>query len=230
MRILISILTLWIGGWMTARAGDWTRELQSMPLGSSVRELNRTNCVPLMLTAFQSNRVVKALIFMPGATDELYFFRRVKVALTNESPSLLEAVVALTNQSPLRATFRPPFLLLHSEEDVLDLIVEVRHPPTVAKLRQRGPMPRWSFNDRDWDELLASIRKPVRTTLRPYARSMDSWDFYRHSFAAWNLTAWETLEAAALAGKTKMSVRRGVVEFQLDPRIGVLPKLDHYPR
>lgn len=230
MRILITILALWTGGWIAAQAGTWTSELQQMPLGSKVGELNRTNCVPLMLNAFSSNATVKALIFMPGATDELHFFRRVKVPLTHESPSLWDAVVALTNHSPVRATFRPPFLLLHSEEDVLDLIVAVQHPPTVAKLQQRGPMPRWLFNDRDWDELLASIRKPVRTALRPYARSMDSWDFYRHSFAAWNLTAWETLEAAALAGKTKMRVRRGLVEFQLDERIGVLPKLDRYPQ
>ncbi|MCW5553097.1 MAG: hypothetical protein KIS67_13170 [Verrucomicrobiae bacterium] len=230
MRIVAIILSLWTGGWVSAQTGDWPRELQPMPLGSGVRELNRTNCVPLMLNAFQSNPIVKALIFMPGATDELYFFRRVKVPLTNESPSLLDAVVALTNHSPLRATFRPPFLLLHSEEDVLDLIVEVQHPPTVAKLQQRGPLPHWLFHDRDWDQLLSSIRKPVRTGLRPYARSMDSWDFYRHSFAAWNLTAWETLEAAALAGKTRISVRRGVVEFQLDQRIGVLPKLDRYPQ
>lgn len=230
MRNLFTILMLLVCHCISAQAGTWSSELHRMPLGSNARELNRTNCVPLMLNAFPSNATVKALIFMPGATDELYFFRRVKVSLTNESPSLLDAVMALTNQSPLRATFRPPFLLLHSDEDVLDLIVDIQHPPTVAKLQQRGPMPRWLFNDRDWDELLAVIRKPLRTALRPYARSMDSWDFYRHSFAAWNLTAWETLEAAALAGKTKMTVRRGVVEFKLDQRIGVLPKLDHYPR
>ncbi len=45
-----------------------------MPLGTNVTELNRTNCVGIMLRAFQSNNVVKALIFMPGATDEFYFF------------------------------------------------------------------------------------------------------------------------------------------------------------
>ena len=58
-----------------ALAGEpWQDALARMPLGvpqNGVIELNRTNCVPLMLDAFQSNGVVKALIFMPGATDEL---------------------------------------------------------------------------------------------------------------------------------------------------------------
>ena len=52
---------------------------------------------------------------------KLYFFKRVHVSLTNAaSPNLLDAVVALTNQSPLRVTFRAPFVLLYSGEDVLD--------------------------------------------------------------------------------------------------------------
>jgi hypothetical protein len=139
MRNLFTILMLLVCHCISAQAGTWSSELHRMPLGSNARELNRTNCVPLMLNAFPSNATVKALIFMPGATDELYFFRRVKVSLTNESPSLLDAVMALTNQSPLRATFRPPFLLLHSDEDVLDLIVDIQHPPTVAKLQQPVP-------------------------------------------------------------------------------------------
>ena len=31
-------------------------------------ELNRTNCVRLLLSAFKRNDVVKALVFVPGAT------------------------------------------------------------------------------------------------------------------------------------------------------------------
>ena len=73
-----------------------------------------------MLDAFQSNAVVKALIFMPGATDELYFFRRAHAKLTNANPSLLDAIVALTNQTYIQATFQPPLLLLHTTEDPLD--------------------------------------------------------------------------------------------------------------
>src|SRR5450631_2184745 len=87
------------------RAETWQDVLGRMPLGTNVAELNRTNCVKIMLPALQSNDVVKALIFMPGATDEFYFHRRGTASLTNASPTLLDAVSALTNQTLIRATF-----------------------------------------------------------------------------------------------------------------------------
>lgn len=208
---------------------SWRSALSRMPLGSAVASLNQTNCAQAVLGAFQSNATVKALIFMPGATDELYFFRRVQVTLTNARPSLLDAVAALTNQSPLRAAFQPPYLLIHSEEDVLDLAVRIQHPRTVEKLKAGKPIPRLLALDRDWNQLLAMIKKPIGTTLWPYRGTRESWHFYRHTFAGWNLTPWETLEAAALAGKTQFTVRRGTVVFEVDPRIGVVPRLEKYP-
>src|SRR5215831_3234719 len=85
---------------LTATAEEsWSDALARMPLGTSVRELNRTNCVELMLRTFQSNSVVKALVFMPAATDELYLLNRANAQLTNSSPTLLDAVAALTNQT-----------------------------------------------------------------------------------------------------------------------------------
>ena len=75
--------------------------------------LDETNCVPVMLKAFQRNPAVKALIFMPGATDEFYFFHRAQVHFTNSAPTLFDAVFALTNHTRICATFHPPFLLLH---------------------------------------------------------------------------------------------------------------------
>ena len=45
-----------------------------MPLTERVTELERHNVVRIMLNSFQSNAAVQALIFMPGATDEFYFF------------------------------------------------------------------------------------------------------------------------------------------------------------
>jgi hypothetical protein len=212
-----------------AAEASWPAALSRMPLGASVASLNHTNCAQLLLGGFQSNATVKALIFMPGATDELFFFRRVQVTLTNTKPSLFDAVVALTNQSPLRATFLPPFLLIHSEEDVLELAVTIQHPRTVEKLKAGKPIPRLLAVDRDWNQLLAMIKKPIGTTLWPYRGTRDSWHFYRHTFAGWNLTPWETLEAAARAGKTRFTVRRGTVVFEVDPRIGAVPQLEHFP-
>ena len=207
----------------------WSEIFSHAPLSRNIAELNRTNCVDVMLRAFPSNGVVKALIFMPGATDELNFFHRVYATLTNQNPTLLDAVIALTNQTPLRATFQPPFLLIHSGEDVLDLEITVKHEATAEKLKQRSRKSHLVFNDSDWDSLLSPLEKAMNAGITPGYRSRDAWHFYRNCFAAWNLSGWETLRAAALASKAKVVVKRGWIEFAPDPRFGVLPKLERFP-
>jgi hypothetical protein len=211
-------------------AETWPEVLSRMPLGTNVTQLNRTNCVGILLHAFQSNDVVKALIFMPGATDELYFFRRARATLTNSPASLLDAVSALTNQTLIRATFRPPFLLLHTGEDLLEPAFKIEHPLTAEKLRQARFVPHGIYDDRDWDYLRNVLRWSLRTDMRPLAHSHDSWHFYRHSFAAWNLNGWEALEAVALAGQTSFTVRSKRVLFELDTRPRLAPKFDEFPR
>jgi hypothetical protein len=211
-------------------AETWEAALARMPLGANVTELNRTNCAGLLLGAFRSNDVVKALVFMPGATDELYFFRRARAALTNSPASLLDAVSALTNQTLIRATFRPPLLLLHTAEDLLEPAIKVEHEPTANKLRQARFVAHALYNDRDWDSLWPVLKKSFHTGLYPWPRVTDSWHFYRHSFAAWNLTNWEALEATALAGQTSVTVRRRQVVFEQDMRPRVAPKVEAFPR
>jgi hypothetical protein len=205
-----------------------------MPLGTNVTELNRTNCVAIMLRAFGSNSVVKALVFMPGATDEFYMFRRAKAVLTNDSPTLLDAVNALTNQTLIRATFHPPLLLLHSDEDPLELLITVEDQPTADALKQRRFVAHASYNDRDWDTIQPILSQKLKADIRPSRFSYDSWHFYRHSFAGWNLTGWEALEAAAFAGKETMTVRRrnglvlrrAQVVFEGDVRVLSRPKVE----
>lgn len=207
----------------------WPDALNTMPLGTNINVLNRTNCAEVLLTRFQSNSAVKAFIFMPGATDELYFFRRVNVALTSANPTLLDAVIALTNQSPLRITSRGAFLLLYSCEDVLELEIKIQHEKTGEKLKAGKPLPHLVMIDRDWTQFLAVTQKKISPTLWPFPRTKESWHFYRHTFAAWNLTPWETLEAAAYSGKTKFTVVRGQVNFLLDERVNEHPKLERFP-
>jgi hypothetical protein len=216
---------------LTAGMADetWPTALSRMPLATGAIELNRTNCAQLVLGGFQSNATVRALIFMPGATDELYFFRRVQALVTNSNPSLFDALVALTNQTHLRVVFRAPFLLIHSPEDVLDLDITIQHKRTAEKLETDKPVPHLAVIDRDWTQLLKLMKSRISPTLLPYEGSSDSWHFYRHTFASWNLTQWETLEASALAGKTKFTVIRNGVVFELDSRTGALPKLDRFP-
>lgn len=195
-----------------------------MPLAAPVAELNRTNCVDVMLRSFQSNATVKALIFMPGATDEFYMFKRARATFTNAAPTLLDAVTALTNQTLIRVTFLPPFLLLHSDEDPLTPLFTISDEPTAEKLRQRKFLPQALYNDRDWDFMMPVLERQLKMDFHPWPHRQDSWHFYRHSFAAWNLTGWEALQAVSLAGKETFTVERKRVVFTGDMRTRTLPK------
>jgi hypothetical protein len=218
------LCVLWLVSGATVFAGEtWQSALSRMPLRTDAKELNRTNCVTLMLDTFQSNAVVKALVFTPGATDELYFYRRVHAALTNAHPSLLDAVVALTNQTYLRATFQSPVLLLHTSEDALDVITTIKSQSTAAKLRKKLIPDRLVFNDAGWDEVRAALKKKLSVGLRPFSNTPESGHFYRHNFAACGATEWETLEAIALTDKTTFTVHWLTVHFQIDGRSGIVP-------
>jgi len=213
-----------------ALAGEsWQSALSKMPMGTNVTELDRSNCVPLMLNAFQSNGVVKALIFMPGVTDEFYFFRRAHATLASSNPSLLDAVAALTNQTYIHATFQPPLLLLHTTEDALDGFATVKNKSTAAKLRGRPVADRLIFNDADWGNLRSVLDKKMSVWLQPDPDEPETWHFYRHSFAACGVTQWEMLESIALAGKTTFTLNWLTVKFQPDSRAGVVPKVEKFP-
>jgi hypothetical protein len=190
-----------------------------MPLPANATQLTRTNCVDLLWRAFQSNGVVKALVLMPGATDTWYMFQPARVVLTNANPSLLDAISALTNQTRIRATFRPPFLLLHTGVDLLEPVIQVEDARTAAKLKQARFAPHGVYNDRDWDFMQPILKKNLKVAMRPWRYSTDSWHFYRHTFAAWDLTGWEALEATAMAAKTTCTIYRNKVVFQVDMRV-----------
>jgi hypothetical protein len=225
LTLVLFLLPLALGA-----AEPWQDALSRMPLGTNVAQLNRTNCVGILLRAFQSNDVVKALVFMPGATDEFYFFRRAKADLADPPATLLTAVTALTNQTHIRATFHPPLLLLHTAEDLLEPAITIQHAPTAEKLKRARFVPHGLYDDRDWDFMQPLLRSSLRTAIRPWPHKYDSLDFYRHSFAAWNLGGWDALNAIALAGQTRFTVRRGEVVFELDMRRRTAPKVDVFPR
>ncbi len=206
-----------------SRAATWPDALAAMPLKTEAHQLDWTNCAQIVLDSLQSNPVVKGVVFMPGATDELYMFRRLRAILSRPNPTLWDAVAALTNQARIQATFRAPLLLLHTPEDSLEPDTLVRDERTAAKLKRASAPVHLFCNDRDWDYLQPILRHALRIDIRPWPHSLDSWHFYRHSFAAWNLTAWEALEATALAGKTKVTVRRNAVLFEVDRRLPITP-------
>jgi hypothetical protein len=208
---------------------NWQQALTGMPLGTSSKVLGRTNCVPLILNAFQSNSVVKALIFMPGAADEFVFLRRAHAVLTNANPSLLDAVTALTNQTYIRAEFRSPLLLLYTAQDELEPIAIVKSKSTAARLRARTVSDRIVLCDSNWDYSRKAVAKKVNVIVLPFADSPDSWHFWPNNFAACGVTQWELLEALALSGKTTFTVHWVTANYSLDMRSGPVQNLKSFP-
>jgi hypothetical protein len=197
----------------------WQEGFAKMPLTEKVSELNRHNCVKVMLDSLQRNPAVKALIFMPGATDEFYFFHRARATLTNSAPTLLDAVSALTNQTYIHATLRPPFLLMRTAEDPLDPIIVIQDQRTADRLRKKHFEKHGVFNDRDWDFMQPILSFDLDTRMFPALHSHESHHFFRHSFAEFDLNGWDALRAVALAGKTGFTVRKKRVVFTGDPRV-----------
>jgi hypothetical protein len=185
-----------------------------MPLAEKAPELDGRNCARILFNSFRRNATVKALILMPGATDELYFFRRAHARLTNEAPTLLDAIVALTNQTYLQAAFAPPFLLLHTV---------VQDERTADRVRKKHFEKHAIFNDRDWDFVQPILAFDLDSRLWPGPRSHDSHHFFRHSLAEFDLNGWEAIQAIALAGKTKVTVERKRIVFRGDTRYRELP-------
>ena len=118
----------------------------------------------------------------------------------------------------------------NAAEDLLDPVITIEHQPTADKIRQARFVAQGIYDDRDWDFLRPALKSSLRTDLLPWPHSPDSWHFYRHSFAAWNLTGWEALQATALAGQTRFTVRRKQVVFEKDTRPRMAPKVDVFPR
>src|SRR5207245_35371 len=148
------------------------------------------------------------------------------------SLSLLDAVTALTSQTRIRATFRPPLLLLHTDEDHLEPLIQIEYPAGVEKLKRARFVTHALYNDCDWDVIQPVLRRRLKADIQPWQKTYDSWHFYRHSLAAWNLTGWEALQAVALADKTTFTVRptgvifgRVQVAFEPDRRLQT-PKMD----
>lgn len=144
--------------------------------------------------------------------------------------TLLDAINALTNQTYIRVAFQPPFLLLHTMADFLDPIVNVEDAATAEKLKQRRFVPHGIYNDRDWEVLQPILKRSLKVDIRPWRYSVDSWHFYRHCFAAWDLSGWEAVKATALAGRTSPTVGRKIVVFEVDRRVRAAPKLEFFPR
>jgi hypothetical protein len=219
----LATLVLLAAATSASGAPSWQEELAKMPLSEKVSELNANNCARILFNSFQRNTSVQALILMPGATDELYFFRRAHARLTNDAPTLLDAISALTNQTYIQATLRPPFLLFHTVEDPLEPVIVVEDERTADRIRKKHFEKHAIFNDRDWDYIEPILAFDLDTRLWPGLRSHDSHHFFRHSLAEFDLNGWDAIQAIALAGKTKVTIQRKRIVFRGDTRYRELP-------
>lgn len=206
-----------------AQAQDWQGELAKMPLAYPVKELNEKNCADVMLPSLHWNPLVKALVFMPGATDEFYFFHRAKAVLTNSNPTLLDAVSALTNQTFIVATYRAPFLILHTTEDPMEPIGIVEDKKTAERIRAKEFKHFGIYNDRRWDEMQPMLQFELNTRVLPPTKSHDTSHFFRTTFCCYDLNGWQMCEAMAMAGKTKFTVKKKVIVFEGDKRFLARP-------
>jgi len=208
----------------TRAAEGWEAALARMPLKTNVTVLTKTNVAAVLLDAFQRNLAVKALVLQPGATDEFYFFNRGRTVITNLTPSLLDALVALTNQTAIRLTHLPPFLLLHTHEDPATPLVQVQDEAVARKLKEKNFAPHFYSNDKDWNYVQPILRRHFSSKLTGYpiftppTKSMDSWHFFRHAISAWDLNGMEALEAISLANKTVVRIEKRRVVFEGDTR------------
>jgi hypothetical protein len=225
MRAILPVVIIMIAGLCGKAFADenWQDALSKMPLGAGVTNLGRTNAIPTILNAFQSNNVVKALIFMPGAADEFVFLRRAHATLTKANPSITDAIVALTNQTYIQAEFRPPFLLLYTTQDMLEPINVVKSKSVLARLQARVVPDHMVFCDSNWDDTRRVVARKLSVRMLPFSNSPDSSHFWPNNFAAYDLTQWELLEAVALSGKTTFTLHWLTADYQLDNRAGPTP-------
>jgi hypothetical protein len=185
-----------------------------MPWPAHAPPLDREHAMSVMLQAFRSNDVVKALIFLPGVADDFYLVNRTQPKLNVRASTLAEAVVVLTNATDVRATFCPPFLLLHLERDHLEPNLVIRHGVTAERLRGQRHVAHSVFCDQPWPTVQPILKRAFALNVLPKAISDDAGHFDRLNMAGWDLSDWEWLQAVCLATRTEGLLQRNKIVFK----------------
>jgi len=187
-----------------------------MPLDAETA-LNRDNCLPILLRAFQSNAIVKALVVLPAVSDDFYLINRQQPKLNLKAANLLAAITALTNATSVRAAFHPPFLLLHLDRDELRPSILIKDAPTAEGLRHECRLPHALFIDAHWQQVQPVLRNALKMEILPDAKSVNAWHFARHNVAAWDLADWDLLAALSLTTGTTVSIPKHRLVWQEIP-------------
>jgi hypothetical protein len=193
---------------------NWQEALARMPLPGGAEPIERENAIRRILQGLQADSIVKAIVVLPAVSDDLYLINRDKPKLNLRAGNLADAIAALTNATVIRATFAPPFLLLHRSEDFLAPQFIVKDAAAAERLRTETHLPQAVFLDTHWKKLRPILNKALRPSIHPWASSPDSWHFARHNLTGWNLSDWELLAAVSLSGSTSYKVEKRRVTFR----------------
>lgn len=191
----------------------WQEALERMPLPAAAAPLSRSNCIPVLLGAFQSNAVVQGLVVLPGVSDDFYLLNRDR-PLNLPAGNLWEAVEALPARSQVRVTFHAPFVFLHTKRDKLDPDSTSFSGAMVKRLRSQTNAPAVRLNDRHWDSVQPWLSRSLGVKITPSAGSIDAWHFARHNLATYNLSDWDLLCAISLTGGTSFTVNKDRIQFR----------------
>ena len=189
--------------------------LRAMPLPPAAT-LNRSNAVDVLLGAFQSNGVIKAIVILPGVSDDFYLIHRDAPALNLRATNLWEGIVALTNATAMRVTWRKPFVLLHARpSDVLQASMRIEDAAMAGRLKLQNLPERVLHLDAHWETIQPALERALGRRVRPEGASTEAWHFNRHNLTGANLTGWELLEAVSLTGGTTVTVQKLGIHFQI---------------
>jgi hypothetical protein len=210
MRLLLLLILV-----VSARAQDWREALAKTPFSKSSFQAYRTEPVELILKSFKPAGEMRGVILMPSAADQLYFFDWGKIEL-GASPSLLDALNALTNKTQALYSFVSPFLLIHMPRDTTSdpLTMADDAPQKISKRKKKG---RVQVLDRPYNRVLPALKDLTGLNYVPDQRDPASWHYYRLSFVGHDLTAPELLRAIAYGTKTSVRVEKKRVVFQERP-------------
>jgi hypothetical protein len=191
---------------------SWQSELVTMPLGTNRIHFFKGEPARAILQALKPNRVVKAIVMMPCATDELYFNDRGTTVFTN-TPTILDAVRELTNHTSILATFSAPFLLLGETNDYSEPLLSRANFAGFESFRQRPFTSPWLMIDKEWDHLYPTLTQFFGLKLSPALGSPDAWHFYRVYFAAHNINAQEAIALVSLSTQTEVRGEKNRLVF-----------------
>jgi hypothetical protein len=212
MRTCLQLALLLIGlpGFLPA-AETWPAALASIPIPAGAGELNRSNFISVVTAAFRARGPARAIVFLPGVTDDFYLVHRGE-PLGLRATNVWDALAGLTNHSEVRLTFREPMVLVHLERDQREPVLTAAN--SVKERWQTARLPEGRFVDRGWASLQPELEKGLGRRIAPKSKAEAADHVSRINLVGSGLTDWEWLEAVSLASRTRVIVSRNRALFE----------------